>query len=76
MMRKKRRMRRRQARRDAALASGVVARTVPRAALVQLEERLDACLAMARQADPLGLDEVINHLRRARNMVVVRTNGA
>lgn len=76
MMRKKRRMRRKQARAAEMAAAGVVAVRVPKASLIQLEERLDACLALARQADPMGLDDVISHLRRARNMVVVRTNGA
>jgi len=39
-------------------------------ALEALEERIDACLDMARRMDAEGLSSVIGHLRRARNEVV------
>ena len=38
--------------------------------LESLEERIDACLDMARRMDAEGLSSVIDHLRRARNEVV------
>ncbi len=40
--------------------------------LESLEERIDACLDMARGLDAEGLSGVIGHLRRARNEVVWR----
>ena len=38
--------------------------------LEALEISIDECIATARQADPEGLAEIIQHLRRARNKVV------
>ena len=38
-----------------------------------LEEQIDECLTAARTLDREGLEDVINHLRRARNLVVWKT---
>ena len=38
--------------------------------LEMLEERIDDCLSMAKGMDRAPLEEVIRHLRHARNMVV------
>jgi hypothetical protein len=38
--------------------------------LERLEEQIDDCLTFARTLDRTGLDDVISHLRRARNAVV------
>jgi hypothetical protein len=40
--------------------------------LQTLEEKIDQCLAVARNLDPQGLEEVIHSLRRARNEVIVK----
>ena len=44
-------------------------RTGPRG-LEALEVQIDECLTMAKNLDRAGLEEVIHHLRRARNQVV------
>ena len=38
--------------------------------LEMLEEQIDDCLTVAKNLDRTGLEEVIHHLRRARNKVV------
>ena len=38
--------------------------------LEQLALRIDACLARARELDPIGMDSIIELLRRARNAVL------
>jgi hypothetical protein len=59
-------------------AAPAVSRTPPAQAaragndLETLEVRIDECLSLARQMDAEGLEEVIAHLRRARNGVVWR----
>jgi hypothetical protein len=70
--------RRRRRRRHAAAAVGVEAHAAPRAArsnsaLAALEDQIDDCLMTAKRLDREGLEDVIKHLRRARNLVVVRT---
>jgi hypothetical protein len=42
----------------------------PKPRLGALAEAIDECLMMARAADREGLGPVIDHLRRARNLVV------
>jgi hypothetical protein len=37
-----------------------------------LEDHIDECLMLAKRLDREGLDDVIKHLRRARNIVVVK----
>jgi hypothetical protein len=41
-------------------------------ALEELEDSIDECLTLAKALDREGLESVIQHLRRARNEVVVR----
>jgi len=43
--------------------------------LHMLEEQIDDCLMAAKRLDREGLDDVIKHLRRARNLIVVRGGG-
>lgn len=50
--------------------TGTPAPASSRAKLETLEERIDDCLMMARDMDKEGLEDVIQHLRRARNGVV------
>ena len=45
------------------------------ASLTRLEEKIDACLAVAREMDREGLVEVIDRLRSARNAVVRMAGG-
>ncbi len=40
--------------------------------LEKLEEAIDECMIRARDLDPMGLGSVIEHLRKARNAVVLR----
>jgi hypothetical protein len=47
----------------------------PGASLTRLEEKIDACLAVAREMDREGLAEVIERLRAARNAVVRMAGG-
>jgi hypothetical protein len=42
------------------------------AKLEQLEQSIDDSLALAKQLDPVGLEDVIRLLRSARNRVVVQ----
>jgi hypothetical protein len=51
-------------------ASPAVTTAAKGSKLAQLEERIDDCLSMAKYMDAEGLQYVINHLRRARNLVV------
>ena len=71
VLRSKRRRRRRVEEVNAA-ANGVAPALRKRAlgSLEQLEVQIDDCIMFARSHDREGLDEVINHLRRARNAVV------
>jgi hypothetical protein len=74
--RRGRRRRRRKAGVGAGAEAGVAPRPVTRTraplqALEDLESRLDECLAMARRQEEVeGFDNVIKHLRQARNSVV------
>lgn len=73
---------RRRKRRKAGVGAGAEAGAAPRAAAVtrtraplqvleDLESRLDECLAIARRQEEVeGFDNVIKHLRQARNGVV------
>jgi hypothetical protein len=45
------------------------------ASLARLKEKIDACLAVAREMDREGLAEVIDRLRAARNAVVRMAGG-
>jgi len=47
-----------------------VAQVRPARGLEALEVQIDECLTMAKNLDRSGLEEVIHHLRRARNKVV------
>jgi len=67
--------RRRRGRPAGATAGATVA--APRAAranssLAMLEDHIDESLMLAKRLDREGLDDVIKHLRRARNLVVVK----
>jgi hypothetical protein len=75
-LRQKRRRQQRAQRAEAAPASTTVAssRRTDKS-LAQLEERIDACLAVARAMDAEGLAEVIERLRAARNAVVRMAGG-
>lgn len=55
-----------------ALANGVPHRAghLPASALEKLELQIDECIYLARDAAPEALDEVINDLRKARNIVI------
>jgi hypothetical protein len=86
VMRKKMRKRRgRKAQADvatgttAAVAKSGVAPMLSRnradAKLEQLEMQIDECLMSAKVLDPQNLDDVIKHLRRARNLVVWKLGG-
>jgi hypothetical protein len=44
----------------------------PNTSLAMLEDHIDESLMLAKRLDRDGLDDVIKHLRRARNLVVVR----
>jgi hypothetical protein len=73
------RRRRKRGRPAKAAAAGAAAgaNTAPRAgrpasSLPMLEDHIDECLMLAKRLDREGLDDVIKHLRRARNIVVVK----
>ena len=77
-MRKERKISRRRRRRRAAAGAGSeLGIATPRAhrgvsSLHFLEEQIDNCLVAARRLERAELDDVIKHLRRARNLVIVR----
>jgi hypothetical protein len=79
-LRRKFKIRRRKRRgRPAAAAAGENA--APRAmrghtSLSILEDHIDECLMLAKRLDRDGLDDVIKHLRRARNLVIVKSGEA
>ena len=56
---------------NASLAT-VTARRVGTGKLEGLEEMIDDCIIIARNLDPDGLDETIRHLRRARNLIILK----
>ena len=78
-MRKERKIsrRRRRRRRAAAAAGGEMGVAAPRthrgvSSLHLLEEQIDNCLIAARRLERAELADVIKHLRRARNLVIVQ----
>jgi hypothetical protein len=48
----------------------------PKGALDRLEGLIDGCLSLARGLDPEGLGTVIEHLRQARNEVILQGHGS
>ena len=71
------RRRRRRGRAAGAAAGGEMAIAAPRghrgiSSLQILEGQIDDCLIAARKLDRAELGDVIKHLRRARNLVIVR----
>jgi DNA-binding MurR/RpiR family transcriptional regulator len=71
------RRRRKRGRPAGSTAAGAGANAAPRAgrpasSLPMLEDHIDECLMLAKRLDREGLDDVIKHLRRARNIVVVK----
>ncbi|VTS01885.1 hypothetical protein [Tuwongella immobilis] len=50
----------------------VAASASPKDALTALEEQIDDVLNIARNLDKTGLEDVIRHLRRARNLVSLK----
>jgi hypothetical protein len=67
----RRRKRRKEKTEAAAPRAAAPARTRPALqTLVDLESRLDECLAIARRQDSEGFEDIIKHLRHARNGVV------
>ncbi len=73
----RRRRRRAAAAVGASTNAGTTAPRAPRTigSLTTLEEQIDDCLMAAKRLDREGLDDVIRHLRRARNLIVVRLGG-
>ena len=70
-----RRKRQRRRRTEDAAAAAPERASMSRSAvrdLQGLEENIDECLILARSIDRVSLETVINHLRRARNEVVLR----
>jgi hypothetical protein len=47
----------------------------PKGALERLEGLIDGCLFLARDLDPEGLGTVIDHLRQARNGLILQAHG-
>ena len=47
----------------------------PKGTLERLEGLIDGCLFLARDLDPEGLGKVIDHLRQARNGLILQAHG-
>lgn len=81
LMRKKAKRRQRTAAQNGHAASApaptAVAKATPRPVnnLFKLEAQIDDALLTARSIDPVGLEEIIALLRKARNKVIVRLAG-
>jgi hypothetical protein len=74
-LRQKRRPQRAQRAEPAPASTTVASSRRTDKSLAQLEERIDACLAVARAMEHEGLAEVIERLRAARNAVVRMAGG-
>jgi hypothetical protein len=77
ILRSKKRKRKAKALQETPAATGNFDVSPPRESTVSnelevLEEQIDECLSLAKSLDREGLENVINHLRRARNEVVVK----